>query len=163
MPIRALLPWLLSGALIASVYANVSFLRASEPAPALSVPSPDLGAAPGPKTTPLFHLAPNAVDAHCPIVDRLELTADQRDEIQRCSLSSLKLRTDLALEISEASAELDKLMSAEDVDGKRVLALANEISGLRGRQYKAWIGSILVIRDVLTPEQLQRLHSIDPE
>jgi len=160
MKVRSLLPWLLTGALVASVYLNVSLFQAPPSAPDLATGRLPAAA---PETVPSFHLVPGELDAHCPIVERLGLSEDQRDQIQRCSLSSLKLRTDLAVEISDASTKLDKLMSADAVDGRGILALANEISTLRGRQYKAWIGSILVIRGVLTPEQLQLLHSIDPE
>ena len=159
MRIRSLLPWLLAGALLSSVYANISMYRdkrapTSGPAPSVAV---------GSGTVPSFHLEPGSSDAHCPTLDRLGLTEQQRDRIRRCSLTSLKLRTDLAIEIGSASARLDQLMSAEAVEAARILEVADRVSGLRARQYKAWIGSILVIRDVLTPEQVKQLHRLESE
>ena len=73
----------------------------------------------------------------------------------------MDLRTDLAIEIEEASATLDELLSQDELSAERVLDLADRISDLRSKQYKAWINSILVIREVLTPEQLRTLHELE--
>ena len=159
MRLRSLLPWLLAGALLPSVFANISLYR-DRGGPASAHKS---SAAVGSGGVSAAHLDPGSSNAHCPTLDRLGLTEKQRDRIQRCSLTSLKVRTDLAVEIHSASAELDALMSADAVDGARILELADRVSGLRARQYKAWIGSILVIRDVLTPEQLKQLHRLESE
>lgn len=155
MSIRNLAPWLLAGALLASAYANMSMYRA-QGAPLAPLASGTLD-----DSIAAFHLDPDAADGHCPTLDLLELSEDQRDSIRRCSLTSLDLRTDLAIEISAASAELEQGLSGGDTDGERILELADHISELRSRQYRAWIGSILVVREVLSPEQLQRLHELE--
>jgi hypothetical protein len=157
MSLRSLGPWLLGGALLASAYANFSMYRGLKPAAGESVPSAILD----PGAISSFHLAPGAGDEECPTLDLLELTAEQRDRIQKCSLSSLDLRTDLAIEIQTASSELEELLSKDILQGTRILELADRISSLRSKQYKAWIGSILVVRDVLTPEQLTLLHQLE--
>ena len=157
MSLRSLWPWVLAGALLASGSANLSMYRSLNAPVGEQAPSADQD----PGTIPSFHLAPSGSGEHCPTLDLLELTEEQRNQIRKCSLTSLDLRTDLAIEIDGASAELEELLSTTPMEGDRILELADRISSLRSRQYKAWIGSILVVRDVLTSEQLQLLHKLE--
>ncbi len=154
MSIRALWPWLVVGALIASASANVVlFGQLSAQSRGLS---PSTNGDPG--VTPWFHLAPGSSD-RCPTLEQLGLTEEQRDQIRRCSLTGLDLRASLAADIRNNSTELEDLLSKDTIDSLRVLELADRISELRSRQYKAWIGSILVVREVLTPDQLRLLNN----
>lgn len=157
MGTRSLWHWLLVGALLSSAYANIGMYRRLSPPTNFQAPSVLLD----PGAIPSFHLAPGSSGEHCPTLDLLELTSEQRKQIQECSLTSLDLRTDLAIEINAASTELDDLLSKNAIDGPRILELADLITSLRSQQYKAWIASILVVRDVLTPEQLQLLHKLE--
>ena len=158
MNFRSLWPWLLTGALLASAFANLSMYReiAGTVGEKSSLASLDTSA------TSAHHFASGSLGEHCPTLDLLGLTDEQRRRIRTCSLTSLDARTDLAIEINNASAELDDLLSQDAMEGgARILALADRISSLRSEQYKALIGSILVIREVLTPEQLQLLHELE--
>ncbi|MCK5943764.1 MAG: periplasmic heavy metal sensor [Planctomycetes bacterium] len=158
MNVRATLSWLLVGALAASLAVNFGLLGlgtgdARQGAPAAQ------GA--GSHSVPSFHLSPDASGDRCPTLERLELTEAQRADIRRCTLSSLSTRTGLAIEIDAAAAQLDEVLASEAIDNQRALELADRISELRGQQYRAWIGSILVVREVLTPEQLRLLHELE--
>ncbi len=155
----SLFPWLVLGALLASAYGNFVMYR-GQTAP-VNAQAPALG--PNQGLIPAFHLVPGSSDERCPTLDQLDLTTEQRDKIRKCSLTSLDLRTDLAIEIVNATAELQGLLSNESIDNAHALELADHVSELRSQQYKAWIGSILVVRDVLTPEQLQLIHTLESE
>ena len=157
MSTRSLWPWLLAGALFASAYANLSMYRSLNASKREQAPA----AIQDPGSVPSFHLAPDSSGERCPTLDRLGLTEEQRNQIRKCSLTSLDLRTDLAIEINRATTEIQELLSKEAVEGGRILELSDHVSSLRSRQYRAWIGSILVVRDVLTPEQLKLLHNIE--
>lgn len=158
MNLRSLWPWLFSGVLLASAFANFSMYQKIAGTAGEKSSLVNLGAS----ATSAHHLGSGSLGEHCPTLDLLGLTDDQRRRIRKCSLTSLDARTDLAIEINNASAELDDLLSKDAMEvGARVLALADHISSLRSEQYKAWIGSILVIREVLTPEQLQLLHELE--
>ena len=156
---RSLFPWLVLGALLASAYGNIVMYRGQQ-AP-VNAQAPASSSNEG--LIPAFHLIPGSSDDRCPTLDQLELTTEQRDKIRQCSLMSLDVRTDLAIEIASATAELQGLLSNESIDNAHALELADHVSVLRSQQYKAWIGSILVVRDVLTPEQLQLIHTLESE
>lgn len=154
MNARTLLPWLLGGALLASVFVNQMMYARFGQEPGVSGP-------PVPSRTAgllAVHPAVGSTQERCPTLDRLRLTDEQRDVIRKCTLTSLGHRTDMALEIEQASTELDRLLAEATIDPAEVLRIAGGIADLRSRQYKAWIGSILVVRDVLTPEQLKLLR-----
>jgi Spy/CpxP family protein refolding chaperone len=165
MGVRSLWPWLLAGALIASTTANIAMYREHGKPPRVptSPAGPGTGPAFDPGVIPSHHLAPGASDEHCPTLDRLGLTRPQRDQIRKCSLTSLDVRTDLAIEVQTAAEELHGLLAENAIDGERVLELADHISELRSKQYRAWIGSILVVHDVLSPEQLELLRKLESE
>ena len=154
-------PWLLLGALLASVFVNVVQYSARDAGPNGASPSSTQLRNPDPGTIQSFHLTPGSSDEHCPTLDRLALTQEQRDRIRSCSLTSLDVRTDLAIEIAAASEQLDGLLQKDAIDSTHALELADRISGLRAQQYRAWIGSILVVREVLTSEQLRLLHELE--
>ena len=156
---RSLFPWLVLGALLASAYGNIVMYRGQQAPVNAQAPS----ASPGEGLIPAFHLIPGSPDERCPTLDQLELSTAQRDKIRQCSLMSLDVRTDLAIEIASATADLQGLLSNESIDNAHALELADHVSELRSQQYKAWIGSILVVRDVLTPEQLQLIHTLESE
>ncbi|MFY9343684.1 MAG: hypothetical protein WAT39_14415 [Planctomycetota bacterium] len=155
---RNLLPWVLAGALLASLFANQAMffrLRAEARSPALPTTS---------HTDALLaaHVAPQAAGERCPTMARLGLTAEQRERIRKCTLTSLDDRAGLALQIEEAAAELDRLLAEVTVDAAEVLRAANLVTDLRSKQFMAWVGAILVVRDVLTPEQLESLRARKP-
>lgn len=157
MRLRSLWPWLLGGALLASSIANVSMYQGGK-----ALAGGAVGArAQDPARTPSFHLAPGSNGEHCPTLELLGLTEEQSNQIRKCSLSSLDVRTGLAVEIEGASTELKEFLAMDNIEGERILELADRISSLRSRQYRSWIGSILVVRDVLTPEQLRLLHQLE--
>lgn len=154
MTLRALIPWSLAGALIASVFVNQTlYSRLSDLRNGNGSPVP-------PRTEEHLdvHFASGSTQERCPTLDRLELTAEQRDLIRKCTLTSLNHRTEIALEVEQVAANLDRLLAGDSLDAAEVLRIADRIVELRSRQYKAWIGSILVVRDVLTPEQLRLLR-----
>lgn len=154
MNLRALIPWLLAGALIASVFVNlVSYSQLSDLRSVAEMPVP-------PRTEERLnvHFASGANQGRCPTLDRLGLSEEQRDLIRKCTLTSLSRRTEMALEVEQVAANLDRLLAGDSFDPAEVLRLAERITELRSRQYKAWIGSILVVRDALTPEQLKLLR-----
>jgi len=126
-----LIPWILAGALLTSAYANAVFYQRGR----TPVGRSHASGASGPDSVSPFHLMPGAVDEHCPTLEFLGLTQDQRTRIRKCSLANL--------------------------DNVQVLEAADRISELRSKQYRAWIGSILVVREVLTPEQLRALHRLE--
>jgi len=164
MNTRSLWPWLLAGGLLVSGVANVLMVRSLAGQSSNSIAGPAGSthpADPDPGTIPAFHLEAASSDEQCPTLDLLGLTDEQRNRIRSCSLTSLDLRTDLGIEIHRASTELEELLSEDSMKGDRILELADHISDLRSRQYRAWIGSILVVREVLTPEQLKQLHELE--
>ncbi len=155
MMMRSLGPWILFGALLASSYANLSWYRGQKAEHEIKAPASQTD------SVRSFHLAPGNSGNPCPTLELLELSEEQRKQIRSCSLTSLELRTRLAREIDESSAQLQELLSQYPADKQEVLQLADRISAMRSKQFKSWVGSILVVRDVLTPEQTKRLRSLD--
>ncbi len=156
-----LLPWVLAGALLASVYANFA-MNPSDGAAKAGYPDASAGTSPSEQGgIPAYHLAPGNSGESCPTLDKLKLNSEQRNQIRKCSLTSLDQRTRLALEITAASEELHTLLARDDVENTLVLELADQISELRSKQFKAWIGSILVVREVLSPEQRKQLRALE--
>lgn len=154
MKLRALLPWLVFGGLLASSYTNIVLLGVRDSAtPPTHTPHRD--------SNQSIHRTRGSVADKCPTLEILGLDREQRDQIRKSSLSSLDVRIDLAIEIEESTAILDGLLSQGEVSATRVLDLADRISDLRSKQYRTWINSILAIREALTPEQLRTLHELE--
>jgi len=121
--------WLLGGALVASV--GFHFRR-------------DVGTAPPP--------------ARVVGAAELGLTPAQVERIAECSSGCCDLGADLQASIRAAVQSLESALASEPVDKDRARALAAELGRLRADAIRNCVESILLVRDVLEPEQLEALR-----
>ena len=126
-------------------------------APALAGP-PGGGRPPhGRKGPPPIH---HVLERHA---DRLGLDDTTRRRISTIAEEAQLRDRELHRELRARHDAMRGLLDAEEPDRAAVLALAEEIGALENQAYKLRLGSMLDIRALLTPEQLEALVEIRGE
>ena len=119
-------PWLLAGALAASLSWNARAAWQAE--------------------------AP-ATEAGCDLAEAdLALTPEQRQQLSQCCTTSCADAEQLMQDANERYDELCARLSAPELDEEGVRALGREISDLRARSLDACIDSVLEMRERLGPD-----------
>jgi len=94
---------------------------------------------------------------------QLDLTEQQEDRIEaihdKQRRSAIEIRKNLEL----AQLDMRKLMRADTPDRRAIETQVDRMSGLRGQLQKSQVNSLLDVRGVLTPEQLQKLEQLRSE
>lgn len=122
--------WILLGALTASVALNVESW--------LSQPEPVV-----PHARPAFS------------VDQLELTDAQRAELTSCCAECCAPHDEIRSDVEAKQAALQAALADPEVDAAEVRRLASEVGELRRELLEASVATMLRVRQVLTPEQLE--------
>jgi len=93
------------------------------------------------------------------LIGELGLSPQQVEQIKKHRgedrLKSKVLREKLAVKTSELKEELDK----KKIDKKKINNLLAEIEGMMGQQMEQHVEKIISIREILTPEQYEKLKS----
>ena len=93
----------------------------------------------------------------CGLVDKVGLTATQRQQLTECCPSYMRRRAQLHTKVDELVARLDQELFAKEFDTKRIDKLVEKIGEVRVEELKSRVSSILLVRKTLTPNQLERL------
>jgi Spy/CpxP family protein refolding chaperone len=90
------------------------------------------------------------------VLGELDLSKEQRDRIadlrEKQERSSIRLRADL----QTARLDMRRLMRADRADRMAINRQIDRIAQLRAEMEKARVGTMLDVRGMLTPEQLER-------
>ncbi len=92
------------------------------------------------------------------VVSELNLTAEQRNEVKyesgRHAVKSKELQKALSDKRNELKAELEK----PDTDKNAVDRIAQEVAQLQGQIVDERINSILIFKEILTPQQYETFY-----
>jgi Spy/CpxP family protein refolding chaperone len=133
---RLLIPWLLAGALGASLTWNWRLTRSSNDA------------------------APECASECAPIAAAtLGLDVEQEAALDRLCRESCVSADRLEREAAERERALMNRLAAGELDEAQALELALEVGALRNRSLEACVRGILAVREVLTPAQVTSLVS----
>jgi len=91
-------------------------------------------------------------------MDRLNLSEDQRNQIEKLRTDFQKQQVPLQGKVQIAQIELRELMRAENPDKGAIEKKINELSQLRAQVGVARANQMLAIRKVLTPEQQKMIR-----
>jgi Spy/CpxP family protein refolding chaperone len=94
-----------------------------------------------------------------PTLAQLGLTEQQVRDAQACCRGCCGERNALDGEIAAKEAELTGLLAAEPLDRAAVEACAQQLGALHARAVENSVQAILLVRGVLTPDQLARLRA----
>lgn len=130
--------WLLAGALAASLAWNVKWMTRTDSAP-------------------LPPANPDAACAAAPDWDQLDLNAAQRAALAGWSASACGVSCELDVSADAKLAELMDALSDPKVQSARLRELGQEVNRARAQSLDACVSSIIEVRRVLTPEQVEKL------
>lgn len=91
-------------------------------------------------------------------IDRLDLAIEQQQELLRIRREHAPQILDLKLEFQQKMLELRQLWNADELDEETIAQKAGEVAALRVRLRKAEQAFAEEERQVLTPEQLEKLE-----
>jgi Spy/CpxP family protein refolding chaperone len=132
-PTAKILITFLAGALAGSIALNVvQATRAAAPSPA-------------------FRMLPAGV------LGELGLSDAQIERIEACCTDCCTDRDDLNAQLETAAADLEREIAREPLDRPRIRDLARRIGELRAERAAQCAESILAVREILTPAQLETL------
>lgn len=97
------------------------------------------------------------------LADELGLTEDQLTSIKKERFKTAKESIELRSKIQIAQLELGKIIQSENPDEKAIKQKIEEMSGLRSNLKFTQIQSRLKMRNILTPEQLEKLKGLRKE
>lgn len=129
--------WVLAGALAASLFWNAKTLLATD-APADPAPA-------GPICAPAIDL------------DRLQLNGEQRAALEHWSENACAPACAVGSEADAKWEELSTALRDPKLGAERLRSMATEVSDARARSLEAYVASILEVRRVLSPQQLDEL------
>jgi hypothetical protein len=147
----------LVGALVASLGANL-YLTLIPPAPPVVpvVERPKPGPTKGPCAMAQGGCRSNAPCGMAAPAG-LTLAKGQRDRLTRCCMEASAAEASLLNEINDCSKKLRAKLHDHPPDRALVEGLAVELGRLRGELLSKRVGSILVVQETLTAEQISRL------
>ena len=88
----------------------------------------------------------------------LDLTKEQRDKIADLRDRQQRRAIDLRAQIQTAQLDMRKLMRADKPEKAAIEKQVDKLSRLRADLQKSQIGTMLEVRDVLTPEQREKMR-----
>jgi Spy/CpxP family protein refolding chaperone len=92
------------------------------------------------------------------LVDRLDLTVEQQHELLMIRREYAPQILDLRLELQQKMLELQQLWNADELDEEAIAQKAGEVAALRVRLTKAEEALAEKEKQVLTPQQLEKLE-----
>ena len=97
------------------------------------------------------------------LVQVLELSEEQVKELRDADFASRENCLELTAELDSLHLEMDKAFSENSVDRKTVLALAKQISDVKGKLFVQKIEARLTVGKILTKDQITmlKLHHMD--
>ncbi len=111
----------------------------------------------GPMERHKHHRPPLGIWQDPQMVQKLELTEAQIKKLRDADFSSREKRLELKAQLGRLDLQMEKAFSAETVDQKTVLELAEKISDVRGRLFTQKIESRLTMGEILSADQMNKL------
>ncbi len=155
---KVLALWLFVGCFAASVAINIYHARgASQPvAPSVEpVTADDQGreaARSGPRPA-----LPKCSQPRCIKVELLGLTPAQKQQFADCCPNYSKRCGQLCQQMAKLAAQLEAEISTERPNRQRIYRLADQLGQLHAEELRNRINTILLVRDTLTADQLDKL------
>jgi Spy/CpxP family protein refolding chaperone len=112
---------------------------------------------PAPPTPADAHHKPR--HGHTLMLQRLDLTDEQREEIDKIQYKTQKEIIPLKAEIELKKLDLKQEMNANSPDRNRIMKLVESISDLTLQIRKISIDQKLTVHSILTPEQREKLKT----
>ena len=111
----------------------------------------------GPMERPRHHRPPLGIWQDPQMVQKLELTEAQIKELRDADFSAREKRLELKAQLDRLDLQMEKAFSADTVDQKAILKLAEKISDVRGRLFIQKIESRLAMGKILSADQMNKL------
>ena len=135
--------WFLGGALTASAALNVYSARRTERVP------------PSPVTSCACQVESNK--RTCDLIDKVGLTQEQKKRFSACCPKKDKRCIKFKKRLASLSSKLETVLCGNSPTMKDIQAIADEIGQLRAEEIKSRARRILLVRETLTNDQLERL------
>ena len=94
------------------------------------------------------------------MVQKLELTEAQIKKLRDADFSSREKRLELKAQRDRLDLQMEKAFSADTVDQKAILELAEKISDVRGRLFTQKIEARLTMGDALNADQMSKFKQL---
>lgn len=91
------------------------------------------------------------------VVDALKLSVEQQERLDEVFLKNRRAFVDLKADVDRRTIDLEDLLSARDVDPKKVGAASEALEQARGRLGKARTMMVVEMRGILTEEQWKKI------
>ena len=104
-------------------------------------------------------LGPGLRSPEVPLED-LELNQVQMNALSRLSAEKAGDAADLRQRIGERTRDLQEALQGDPMDEDRVKALAEELRQLRREEVDQQVGTLLAVRELLTPYQTRLLYQV---
>ena len=95
------------------------------------------------------------------IVDTLGLTEEQRDALKEKRVGHRAQMKELGEALRTKRKELQEELEKAQSDTERISTLVSDIKSLQGELLDQRVAGILATKEILTPEQLEEMHSIE--
>lgn len=93
-------------------------------------------------------------------LDTLELNQTQRNALGRLSVEKAEAANDLRHRIVSKTRALQEALGQESIDSVLVAALAEDLRQLRREEVDQQLGTLLAVRELLTPFQTRLLYQV---
>lgn len=93
-------------------------------------------------------------------MDQLELNRVQMNALKRLGASQAEAATALRQEITAATRQLQAALDKDPLDPEQVKALAESLRVLRRQEVDQQVGTLLAVRELLTPYQTRLLYQV---
>lgn len=124
--------------------------------PAVLAQEPGPGPGPAPDAMRIRHV--QRFRGRDMMMQELNLTKEQRDKIADLRDKQQRRAIDLRAQIQTAQLDLRQQMRADQPDKAAIGKLVDKVSALRADLQKSQIGTMLDVRELLTPEQREKIH-----
>lgn len=91
------------------------------------------------------------------VVESLQITAEQQQRLDEVFSKNRRAFVDLKADVDRRTIDLEELLSARDVDPKKVAAASESLEQARGRLGKARTMMVVEMRGILTEAQWKQI------
>ncbi len=92
------------------------------------------------------------------LAEELNLTPEQQQQIKKQRNQQKEKSKALRDELREKRFELKEELEKQDINKRKIYLLIAEIEGLTGDQLEQRVEGVLAMREILTPEQLEKFN-----
>lgn len=149
---------LLMTTLILSTGIGTAFSQEEKLGKEMNIHPPD-----GSSKTPFFFLEGKRLLNDKKVQEQLKLSKEQKETIQDISIDTQKETIQLKADIKIKQLELGEEIKKEKPDKEKIEKLSEELFDLMEKNFKTNILSIIEIKSILSPQQLEQFEKIVQE